>query len=82
MLPRNAIASWMRPVPSWRAADAGMAVLKKIQTWAPRPDWDTSNAAGIPRKRAALTYANASSIAAPPSKSAATHQQVSCSVKG
>ncbi len=47
MLPRNCIASPSRLVAIRRAADAGVAWAKKIHTCAPRPDWDTSNAAGI-----------------------------------
>ncbi|MCW3844890.1 hypothetical protein ONA70_32930 [Micromonospora yasonensis] len=46
--------------------------MKKTQTWAPRPDWEISSAAGTALARAAFTYARASSIAVGPSKSATT----------
>ena len=82
MRPRKAMASRSSPDPSVRAVVAGTGPLKKIHTWAPIPDRDTSNAAGTLIARAAFRYDSASSMAAGPSKSAASHQHVSPSNSG
>jgi hypothetical protein len=74
MRPRIAIASRTSAVPSWRAVTASTGSVKKIHTWAPIPDREISSAAGAPTERAALRYARASSMAAGPSKSAASQQ--------
>lgn len=66
------IASRSRPMPSLLAREAGTVPVKKIHACAPTPERDTSSAAGTPLARAALRYAKASSIAAGPSKSAAS----------
>ena len=76
------MASRSSPDPSVRAVAAGTAPLKKIHTWAPIPDRDTSNAAGTLIARAAFRYDRASSMAAGPSKSTVSHQHVSPSNSG
>ncbi|MBX7269339.1 hypothetical protein KIF24_27195 [Micromonospora sp. Llam7] len=52
--PRSTIASRRRTVPAARAVAAGTAPVKKIHMWAPRPDWEISNAAGTALARAAF----------------------------
>ena len=63
-------------------AAAGTAPENRIHTWAPRPDWEISTAAGTPRLRAAFAYASASSIAPAPSKSATRKWQSLALVNG
>jgi hypothetical protein len=78
MRPRSAASA----APNVRAVAAGTGALKKIHTWAPIPDRDTSNAAGTLTARAAFKYDSASSMAAGPSKSAASQRHVSPSSSG
>ncbi len=69
-------------MPSRRALPAGTGWVKNIQAWAPTPDRDTSSAAGTCSALAAFRYISASIIASGPSKSAASHQQLSPSSSG
>lgn len=82
MCPRTAIASRSNAVPSRRAISAGTGAVKNTHACAPTPERDTSNAAGTDHARAAFRYASASSMAACPSKSAATQLHRSPSSSG
>lgn len=64
------------------AADAATGDSKKIQTWAPSPDRERSNAAGTPLRWQASRYASASSAQVPLSKSHASSAQVSLPSSG
>jgi len=69
-------------VPRRRAVSAWTGDVKNTQACAPTPDRETSKATGTCRARPAFTYISASNIASGPSKSAASHQNLSPSSSG